>query len=31
MDQVMNMGFHNISDGIPIDLESYGKQGKNKK
>lgn len=30
MDEILNMGIHNITDGIPIDIKSYGKENKNK-
>lgn len=30
MDQNMNMGIYDIRDSVPIDIVSYGKQGKNK-
>lgn len=30
MNEIMNMGFFDISNGIPIDIESFGKENKNK-
>jgi len=30
MNEIMNMGFYDISNGIPIDIESFGKENKNK-
>jgi hypothetical protein len=30
MKEMLNMGFYDISNGIPIDLESFGKENKNK-
>lgn len=30
MNERLNMGFYNVSEGIPIDLVSYGKENKNR-
>jgi hypothetical protein len=30
MGEILNMGIFNVTDGIPIDLKSYGKENKNK-
>src|SRR5919108_4420733 len=29
-DEILNMGFYNVSNNIPIDIESFGREGKNK-
>jgi len=30
MNEMLNMGFYDISNGIPIDIQSYGRENKNK-
>lgn len=30
MNELLNMGFYDVTNGIPIDIKSYGKEGKNK-
>ena len=27
---VLNMGFYNVTNSIPLDVKSYGKEGKNR-
>lgn len=30
MEEILNMGFYDITNGVPIDIKSYGKENKNR-